>query len=127
MRNSFVERWYDDVWNNGKEEAIDLMFHPQGKAHGIAGDALEGPGGFKSFFHSFRNDFSDINVKVEDVITEGDEQCYKQVARCSVTARHNASGKSVSFTGITIACIENNQLTEGWNNFDFLTMTEQLK
>ena len=37
-----------------------------------------------------------------------------------------ATDKPVDFTGVTIARVENGNIVEGWNNFDFLTMYQQL-
>lgn len=122
IKETLVYRWFDEVWNKGNEAAIDEIFHPEGKAHGLVDNDLIGPGSFKPFFYTFRNDFSDINVVIEDVIIEGD----MQVARCSVTARHNSTGKDIDFTGISISKIKDNMIIEAWNNFDFLRMTQQL-
>jgi predicted ester cyclase len=27
-----AKRWFEEVWNQGRESAIDELFHPQGKA-----------------------------------------------------------------------------------------------
>ena len=56
---ALIHRWFEEVWNKGREEAIDEMFAADGIAHGLTeeGDrALRGGGaGFKPFFeHSDR-------------------------------------------------------------------------
>ena len=30
-----VQRWFDEVWNQGNPATIDELFHPDGKAHGF--------------------------------------------------------------------------------------------
>ena len=122
LKNTFVGRWYEEVWNQGKEETIDELFHPEGIAHGLGGSGVRGPAGFKPFFYTFRNDFSDIKVTVEEVVTEGD----LEVARCHVTGVHNSTGKKVEFTGMSISKLKDGKMIEGWNNFDFLTMNQQI-
>ncbi|HYY57180.1 MAG TPA: ester cyclase, partial [Pyrinomonadaceae bacterium] len=122
----------EEVWNKGREEAIDELFAADGVAHGL-GDApevtLRGPSDYKPFFHNFRDAFPDIEVIVEDTVAEGD----RVAARCRVRGTHKgeglglaATGNAVEFTGICIVRIENGKIAEAWNNFDFMNMFQQL-
>ena len=129
---ALIRRWFEEVWNKGREEAIEEMFAEDGIAHGLAGEtgaALRGPGGFKPFFRSFRGAFPDIEVIVEDTIAEGD----KVAARCRLRATHAgdnlgfaATGKPMEITGIAIVRVESGKIVEAWNNFDFMSMFQQL-
>ena len=72
---AFIRRWFEEVWNKGREEAIDEMFAEEGVANGLVdegGQPLRGPAGFKPFFRKFREAFPEIEVVVEDAIAEGD-------------------------------------------------------
>jgi len=72
---AFIRRWFEEVWNKGREEAIDEMFAAEGVANGLvdeSGQPLRGPAGFKPFFRKFREAFPEIEVTVEDAIAEGD-------------------------------------------------------
>jgi len=129
---SLLHEWFEEVWNNGRVEAIDELMAPNAIAHGIVddhGNDLRGPAAFKTFFHKFRESFPDIRITILDHLKDGD----KEVVRCSVDATHQGhqlgfapSGKPVTFTGMCIARVENKQIVEAWNNFDFLTMYQQL-
>ena len=129
---TLLRRWFEEVWNKGRAEAIDEMFACDGIAHGLAdqsGAELCGPEGFKPFFESFRNAFPDLKVIVEDTIAQGD----KIAARCRVVGKHMGDGigiaatnMPVEFTGMTIVRIKDGQIVEAWNNFDFLSMFKQL-
>ena len=129
---ALIRRWFDEVWNKGREEAIDELFAAEGIAHGLAdeaGNALRGPQDFKPFFRKFRSAFPEIEIVVEDTVAEGD----KVAARCLVRGKHQsdslgfaATGQSTEFTGITIVRIEQGKIVEAWNNFDFMTMYKQL-
>jgi steroid delta-isomerase-like uncharacterized protein len=125
----FIRRWFEEVWNKGREEAIDEMFAADGVAHGLGDAPLRGATGFKPFFHTFREAFPDVQVTVEDAITEGD----KVVARCRVRASHQgdtlgyaATQLPTEFEGITIARVRDGQIVEAWNHFDFMAMHQQL-
>lgn len=129
---AFAHRWFEEVWNKGRAEAIEEMFAAEGVAHGLAdeqGRELRGPAHFREFFERFRSAFPDVQVVVEDTIAEGD----RVAARCSVRARHQsdslgfaATGRPVEFTGISIVRLSEGKIVEAWNNFDFMTMFQQL-
>ena len=121
-RNSTLTyRWMQEVWNNGREDAIDEMMDANAITHGL--DEIKEPGieGFKQFFRNFKSQFPEIHVEVEDVVSQGDYE----TSRCVVNAT-NANGQKVQFTGMTCVSIQNGKITEGWNNFDFLAMYQQL-
>jgi steroid delta-isomerase-like uncharacterized protein len=130
--DALIRRWFEEVWNKGREEAIDEMFAEDGVANGLtdeSGQALRGPAGFKPFFRKFREAFPEIEVVVEDTVAEGD----KVAARCTVRGRHRgdtlgfaATQAPVEFTGICIGRIRDGKIVEAWNNFDFMTMFQQL-
>ena len=82
-----VRRWFEEVWNNGRVEAIDEMFDENGIAHGLSDDPenpIRGPQGFRPFHTVFREAFPNMMIVVEDAVAEGD----KVAARCSVRAKH---------------------------------------
>jgi steroid delta-isomerase-like uncharacterized protein len=129
---ALVRRWFEEVWNRGRAEAIDELFAEDGVAHGLAGERgreLRGPGGFRPFHESFRAAFPDIEVVVEDAVAEGD----MVAARCSVRGTHRspalgfaATNRPVEFEGVAIVRIRGGQIVEAWNFFDFMSMYRQL-
>ena len=129
---TILSRWFEEVWNKGRESAIDEILYHKAAGHGLQGpDGVEVAGmeSFKAFYRQFRAAFSEIHVVVEDVITEGD----LTVARCVVTAKHTGEGlgkppkgNAVHFTGMTMARIKEGKIVEAWNNFDFMTMFQQM-
>ncbi|HEX8748739.1 MAG TPA: ester cyclase [Pyrinomonadaceae bacterium] len=127
-----VQRWFEEVWNQGRADAIDEMFAEDGIAHGLAdetGVPLRGTSAFREFHRKFRGAFPDIVVTVEDTVAEGD----KIAARCSVRAVHAgddlgfaATQMPMEITGMTIVRVKNGKIAEAWNNFDFMSMFRQL-
>jgi predicted ester cyclase len=68
-------------------------------------------------------------VIIEDTVAEGD----KIAVRCSVRGTHRGAGINfsatnmpVEFTGICITRIKDGKIVEAWNNFDFMTMFQQV-
>lgn len=127
-----VHRWFEEVWNKGRSDAIDEMLSTDVVVHGLSDDPAHpwhGPAGFKEFHAKFREAFPDIIVTVEDTVREGD----RIAARCSVRGKHTgeslgfaATQAPVEFTGMAIVRIKDGKIVEAWNNFDFMTLYKQL-
>jgi predicted ester cyclase len=129
---SIQRRWFEEVWNQGREATIDELCDPNVRGHGLVdpqGNQVAGIESFRAFWRAFRSAFSDIHVDVQDTVTEGD----LAVARYVVTGRHTGEGLGMSpkgnpveFTGMTIVRIKDGKIVESWNNVDFATMTQQI-
>ena len=129
---ALLRRWFDEVWNNGRADAIEEMFDEYGIAHGLSDDPsnpIKGPRGYRPFYEVFRQAFPNLKVVIEDMVAEGD----KVAARCSVRGKHEgeflgkaATQSPVEITGITIVRIDNGKIVEAWNNFDFMTLYKQV-
>jgi steroid delta-isomerase-like uncharacterized protein len=127
---ALIRRWFEEVWNKGRAEAIKEMMAEDCIIHGLSEDGQ--PMNRETFFafHSkFREAFPGIEVVVEDAIAEGDSVA----ARCSVRGKHEgeslgfkATGATAEFDGIGIARVKDGMFVEVWNNFDFMKMYKQL-
>jgi steroid delta-isomerase-like uncharacterized protein len=121
--------WFEEVWNQGREEAIDSLLAPDAIIDGLVGSAMHGSAGFRSYHRSLRGAFPDIHIDVERSVTQGDYV----VVYCHVTGTHMGaslgvppSGRRVDFRGFAMAKVEDGRVCQGWNCFDFLTMYGQL-
>ena len=124
-----LRAWFEELWNQGREDTIDRLFAADGLAHGLPGGAaIRGPAEFKPFFRSFRGAFPDIRIEVLRTVTEGD----LVAGHCRVVGTHKgdtmgkATGKPTEFSGMCILRVRDGQIVEGWNSFDFLTFYQQL-
>ncbi|MEO5894159.1 MAG: nuclear transport factor 2 family protein [Vicinamibacterales bacterium] len=55
--DSLTRQWFQEVWNEGREDAIDRLLAPDAIVHGLGGsDAapMRGPEAFKPVFRTFR-------------------------------------------------------------------------
>lgn len=129
---TLLHRWFEEAWNKGREEAIDEMFAADGVANGLndaEGNPVRGPEEFKKMFRSFRSAFPNLQITVEDTVSEGD----KIAARCTVRANHDGEGlgiaptrQPIEFTGQSIVRLKDGKIQEAWNEFDFLKMYSQV-
>jgi predicted ester cyclase len=119
--STLTYRWFNEVWNNANRDAIDELMDARGVIHGLDEVKTPGPDGFKAFYDNFRQQFPKVHVEVEDTVSEGGYE----TSRCTVRAT-NANDQTVEFTGMTFIQVKNNKIAEAWNNFDFLSMYQQL-
>jgi len=122
FKSTLAYNWFEEVWNNGHEDLIDALIAPDCIAHGLTGENERGPEAFKKFYREFRRQYKDIYIDVRNVVTDKEFE----VALCFCTAMHIGSGKTVSFSGQCMIKNEFGQVKEAWNNFDFLSMYQQL-
>ena len=127
-----VYRWYEEVWNKKREEAIDEMLSPKVVLYGLTDnptEALRGPDAFRQYWRTLITIFPDVQVAVESTISEED----KVAARCSLRGTHTGeglgfapTGKKVHITGVRISTFSEGKVIEAWNNFDTLSLYRQL-
>ena len=122
-------RWFEEVWNQGRRDAIAELLAPDGVIHDGSLDSV-GPEGFYPFFERMNATLSEIHVTIHDTIAEGDCVC----VRWSCQAKHTgdglgipATGKTVQMTGISIVKVAGGKMVEGWQNWDMLGMMEQIQ
>ena len=125
---ALVKRWFDEVWNRGSSDAVDMLMAPDAVVHGL-GEAMRGPSGFKRFHAAYREAFPDVRIEVKDMVAEGDKVAFRWTA----TATHRGASlgfaptnRAVHFEGMGIIRVGNGKLIEGWNTFDQLGMLQQL-
>jgi len=125
----FMNRWFEEVWNNQNEAVIDEMFAADGVGYGLGAENIVGPENFKVFHRAFVSAYPDLKVHVEDTVVEGD----KIAVRCRVTGSHDGQGIGVSptnqpveFTGMVIVRVQDGKIAEAWNEFNFMEMYKQV-
>jgi predicted ester cyclase len=129
---TLMHRWFEEVWNQGREVVIDELFAEDGIGHGLpteTGEPIRGPEDFKPFYRKFREAFPNIKVTVGETVSDGE----KIAAVCHVSAVHEGEGiglsptnQPIEFTGICMIRVKDGKIAESWNAFDFMTMYSQL-
>jgi steroid delta-isomerase-like uncharacterized protein len=127
---ALTRRWFEEVWNKQRPEAIDEMMAPDGIAYGLGGGAdLVGPDAFRGFYNAFIGAFPDIRIAVDDIISQGD----KVAVRFSIRGSHRgdhlgvpATGREVALPAMSFVRWRDGQIVEGWNSVDLMTMLQQI-
>ncbi len=130
-KKPLAKQWFDEVWNKGRADAIDELMHPDCVVHGLQeGDAvLRGPEGFKLFHSQFMGAFPDLQVTMEEVVSNSTTEAM----RFSVEATHAgdhlgmpATNKRVTFTGMGFARYKDGKIIEAWNVVDMFGLLKQI-
>jgi steroid delta-isomerase-like uncharacterized protein len=103
--------------------ASDLVWHePDQDVHGLE-EA-------RQFVTMYKTAFPDLNVTVEDVISEGDNV----VTRYTMRGTHQGeieefgppTGRQMELQGITVHRIADGKIVEEWERYDNLSLLQQL-
>ncbi|HJR82278.1 MAG TPA: ester cyclase [Anaerolineales bacterium] len=116
-------------FNQKDPSAFESYFSPALKDHALPPGMPEGFEGRKMFYSAMLAAFPDMQVRIEDVLAEGN----KLVTRWSAEGTQSgelmgipATGKKVSISGIAIDRFENGQSVEHWEIFDQMGLMQQL-
>lgn len=66
-----IRRWFQGVWNEGREQTIDELFAEDWLAHGLGHEPIVGLQGFIPVFHLFHNTFSEMSFDMQHCAGKG--------------------------------------------------------
>src|SRR5246127_1125730 len=130
QNKTIVRRLFDELWNKGNLPVADELIAPTYTHHDASTPDLgRGPESEKKRVTLYRTAFSDLRLTVEDMIAEGETV----VARWSCRGAHKGdlngiapTGKQFNITGVSIARFANGKMSEGFVNWDALSLMQQL-
>lgn len=124
-----ARRWFEEVWNDRREEAVDELMAPDAVGHMEGGD-VAGPNGFREVRAVFLAALPDMHITVEDVIAEGSQA----VVRWRVRGTHAGellgiapTHAQVDFRGMSWITVRDGKLHEGWDAWNLGGLLESLR
>ncbi|HTM48735.1 MAG TPA: ester cyclase [Bryobacteraceae bacterium] len=126
-----VRRWFEEVWNQGREDTIDELLAESGIGHGLGeGEVdLHGPKEFKPFVRNLRGSLPDLRIVIDDILSQDD----KVLVRLRLEGTHDGAGlgvqptgRRVSIAGMVLVQVCGGQIMEGWNSWDQLGLLRQI-
>lgn len=121
-KSQLLKEWYDQVWVHGDLEAIDRFFDPSAMAEGIIPEMQVGPDDFRELVMAFRHHVGDIKVELPKTIE--DEEWVSAILHVHTSRADN--GAPIEVTGQVMARFAEGKLVEAYNQFDFISLFEQL-
>ena len=113
---ALMRRVYEEMWN--------------GASPARAAELFARPDGVKIFVGEFLTSFPDLQHTVEGIIAEGDQVAVRFSARGTHTGAwldFSATGRSVQYTGVTLARIAGDKIIEHHTWWDKAGLLEQIK
>ena len=131
-RNRVLSARYYEAWNRADLSIPDQIFAETFLIHdpGSPVPLVMGPDGVKGRIADYRAAFPDLEIKVEDVVGEGDRVATRWTLRgthLGTFAGFEASGRRVEVSGITIHRATGGRIVEAWVNWDTLGLHRQLR
>ena len=125
---TLARRWFDEVWTAQGEPTIDALLADDAIGH-MEGAEVRGPTAFKTARAQLLGAFPDLKIRVEEIVTDGDNA----VVRWNVTASHDgdhlgipASHQSVRFRGLTWLKFRDGKIVEGWDAWNQGALIQEL-
>ena len=126
-------RFHEEVWTKGNLDVIDELFEPDYKVASLPPWRKPGTQGLKEFIADNHRMFKGIVSTVDDQVAEGD----KVATRFHATGTHvgdlngpvglvKATGKQVTWKGISIARYRNGKVIETTGIYDNMDLMQQL-
>ena len=124
-------RYAEEVWNQQNLDVLEEIMSVDVNSHeGTTGHLfLPGIDSERQSISLYIAAFPDLHVNIDDLIAEGD----KVVQRWTATGTHQgdlmdipASGKSITFTGITIYRFADGKIVELWWAWDTMGLMQQI-
>ncbi|WP_170769690.1 ester cyclase [Ruegeria lacuscaerulensis] len=117
-----LREWYSEVWENGNTDAIDRYFTPDTAAEGLIPEMQVGADDFRDLVMAFRHILGEISIDVRKTIENGD--WVSSILHVQTSRADN--GAPVEVTGQVVARFRGDKMVEAYNQFDFISLFEQL-
>ncbi len=125
----FIAEYTDEVWNKGNVEAMDRYYAPDYVHHDVSRPDVCTLADYKRWAYDLLAGLTDFRVAVDDLIAEEGTA----VKRWTASGLHNgalagipATGKRVSFSGVSIYRFAGDRIAESWYLYDLLGLLQQL-
>jgi predicted ester cyclase len=123
-------RWFDEVWNKGRLEAVDELATPDAKSYGFPQpESVLDREQFKEYVLEFRRSFTHVHMSIDETVTEGD----RVAVRWTGTMKHTGSGlgfaptgRVVNVHGMSLMHTRDGQISAGWNALDLGSVVQFL-
>jgi predicted ester cyclase len=113
---ALMRRVYEEMWNRANPA--------------LAAELFASPEGVERFVGQFLTSFPDLQHSVEGMVAEGDQVAVRFSARgthAGTWLDFSATGRSVQYTGVTLARIAGDKIIEHHTWWDKAGLLEQIK
>ncbi len=128
QHEALVRRWVEEVLNRGDLAVIDELYAPD--FVNLSQSAQPpGPAGVKAGVTQLRAAFSDLQVKIDELVVGEDRVAWLYTARGTHTGEFAGippTGEPVEYRGAVLVRVADGRFTEGRGVVDMLALVQQL-
>jgi predicted ester cyclase len=127
---ALVRRFFEEVWNDRRAEAIDELLDDESFCTADTGDML-GPAGFRAIqYEPMLAAFPDARVTIEGIMAAGDEVAVRWSADATHTGEAmgmTPTGRPVRLEGVSWIKVRDGKLGLGWQWSNIPTVLASLR
>jgi steroid delta-isomerase-like uncharacterized protein len=126
---TLVQQFFEEVWNKGNLSLVDELLAQDYEDHNQPPGAARGHKGYKATVSMFRSGFPDIQFTLDQVLAEGDRLAIRLTGHGTHKGNFMgipATGKQVSFGGMTFLRMQDGKVAERWGISDIPGLMQQL-
>jgi predicted ester cyclase len=124
-----VRRLVDEVFNGRKLNVIDELVTPNWRFHGPMGIEYQGAEGFKKMMTEMLAMISDVNVRLLDVVAEGDRVFHRWLLEGKGKGTYQGvliEGRPIHMEYFLFSLFSNGKESEVWECVDTMAMMQQM-
>jgi steroid delta-isomerase-like uncharacterized protein len=124
-----ARRWFEEVWNERRPEAVDEILTPECIGHTDSGDMVGGQAFIENIYRPFLGAFPDLNITVEDMVSQADKVAVRWRAEgthCGEGLGCPPSQRPVMIRGITWMKFQDGKMVEAWDCWNVGGLMQQL-
>jgi steroid delta-isomerase-like uncharacterized protein len=127
--SALARRWFEEFWNCRRVEVVEELLAPDIRGL-IEGGVINGREGFRAACLSLLEALPDLRVDVDDCIAQDDRVAVRWTAAGTHTGTALglvATGRPVSFRGMTWLIIRDGKIVEGWDAWNQGALVQSLQ
>jgi len=124
-----VQRFYEEMWNQGNYDVADEVFSPEFVGHAPGDMGVRGNEAVKGFVKQWRDAFPDLNITIDAQHAEGEKVGTRFTCRGTNTGSLMGippTGKEATMYGAAITRVVDGKVVSDWGEFDVLGLLMQL-
>ena len=125
---ALIRRGWEEMANQQNLDLIDELYASDALYHGPDGD-LTGPAAIREMMSGYFTAFPDVQTTVDELVASGDEVFTRVTIRGTQTGPLGdfpPSGKPVEINLLQFVRIDNGRIAEEWEQFNMLSMLQQV-
>ena len=124
---AIMRRWLEEM-SKGNLFVLDEVVAPDYTRHAAATET-QGREGYRQLLKTFDAGFSDIQIDISEMITEGDKVAVHYTTRLRHVGEFMGiapTGRQVKVTSTAIVRFADDKAVESWANLDMFSLMQQL-